>query len=367
MRSVTITVALLASTASAAPVRELGAVVAAHARDAGDVIVTESQVRRSDGTLVRVVQLGGVVDGIAEVYSHQPAPLVRGDVVDLATLQVVSTAVTPGTAQYGIVHTASSKLPVWRASACNQVHFGASITDAQAQVIEAAFDAWSAAAAGCGPLVLARGPERLRAVADGLDSIHVLTDRWCRPATETEPELCYSPDATGITRLRFVDDPFAADDGRIIEADVLLNAVNYRLDVVDPARATTAIDLPSVVTHELGHLLGISHSCGTGGEAWPLDHAGNAVPDCEGLAPTSPAALSTMFYKLGAGEIAQRSLEPVDRVAACSLARGTECTIDVTGGTGCSSSRPSSLGIALVLLAIGSQVSPSRRRRRSLP
>ena len=297
--------------------------------------------------MMRAVMI--VTDGVAEVWSHLPA---SGE------------AVTPGTAQYGVVHTASSKRPVWRASACGQVHYGPSISDAQAAVIDSALAAWTAAADGCGPLSLARGSERPGPVADGLDSIHILTGRWCRPATATEPELCFDPNATGVTRLRFVDDPFADDDGRIIEADIFLNGVNYQLAVVDPARASTAIDLPSVVTHELGHLLGLSHSCATETEAWPIDHAGNAVPACEGLGSTSPAAGSTMFYRLAPGETGQRTLEAVDRVAACSLARGTACEIDVTGGTGCSTSRPS-FGIALALLALRrrSQVSPSRARR----
>jgi hypothetical protein len=61
-----------------------------------------------------------------------------------------------------------------------------------------------------------------------------------------------SEDALGITRLRF--DP---DNGELWDADIEINAVDGDFSVGTPV---TAVDLDSVLTHEAGHALGLSHT-----------------------------------------------------------------------------------------------------------
>lgn len=61
-----------------------------------------------------------------------------------------------------------------------------------------------------------------------------------------------SEDALGITRLRF--DP---DTGELWDADIEINAVDGDFSVGNPV---TAVDLDSVLTHEAGHALGLSHT-----------------------------------------------------------------------------------------------------------
>jgi len=66
-----------------------------------------------------------------------------------------------------------------------------------------------------------------------------------------------SPDELGFTRLNF-----DLDSGALYDADIELNAVSAKLSV-GRMPSPDEIDLDSVVTHEVGHLLGLNHSTET--------------------------------------------------------------------------------------------------------
>ena len=53
--------------------------------------------------------------------------------------------------------------------------------------------------------------------------------------------------------------------GTISEADILLNGEHFVFD----GGADGAFDTRTVVLHEAGHLLGLDHSCGVAGGAYP--------------------------------------------------------------------------------------------------
>lgn len=81
---------------------------------------------------------------------------------------------------------------------------------------------------------------------------------------------------------------FDVDTGAILDADI---EVNHAYNEFTTGDTDVVYDLPSVLTHELGHLLGLDHS---------------------------PDALATMNaqYELGTTDL--RSLEPDDLAAACA-------------------------------------------------
>ena len=121
---------------------------------------------------------------------------------------------------------------------------------------------------------------------------------------------------------------------RIVEADIHLNARDFKFTI---GAAPPAIDLQAILTHELGHVLGIGHSEGT---------------------------RATMNAGLLSG-IAARSLEKDDLDAVCALypgATGRGCTAtDCPPGFACvgfSCERPTELAVN------GAGCAPSSEPRR---
>ncbi len=345
-------VALVAAVAPAALARSRtvdGTVAATRAAWAGDTIVTTSDVREATGTVTTVVQLGGVVDGIGMTFSHQPPVLQPGDRVSVDALDsgqlaavrplaagaASSSQAVAGHAVYGLQRTSSSRTALWRDTGCLHLVYDTSTIPASAvPVIDAAFQTWQTATASCGGLEMDRSLEHgVPAAVDGINSIHLRSDRWCRPATASSPELCYAADAAAVTRLVFVDDPSSADDGKILEADIDLDAVNFVLLAPGAAPPTTgkpALYLQAVATHEAGHLLGLAHSCGTDTGAWPTDRTGAAVPSCDD--PSAAAQAATMFIAVGPLDDGPSTLAPADITGGCAIASEVACVAEVSGG-----------------------------------
>lgn len=132
---------------------------------------------------------------------------------------------------------------------------------------------------------------------------------WGRPATETRSKVPFDSSAAGLTTVSWLnkpDDPGL--DGRLVDADIDLNAVHFRF--VDAAQTASFVstdnrrlaDLRWVMTHELGHVLGLDHTCSLDPLAatCETDQRGNKVPSCEQvdvLRPTTPA-MQTAFEAL---------------------------------------------------------------------
>jgi hypothetical protein len=139
---------------------------------------------------------------------------------------------------------------------------------------------------------------------DGQSVVVWLTDRWGAPDGPSSFAY-YSPDAVALTTAFFVDDSSRPDDGRIVEADVELNAVNFQFAVVpDDAGATRlpdcVMDLRNTLVHELGHVLGLDHD--------PSHPEASMYPDeqCREISKRSPAADDIAgvcaIYPIGSGD-----------------------------------------------------------------
>src|SRR5882724_9221514 len=119
----------------------------------------------------------------------------------------------------------------------------------------------------------------------------------------------YAAEALAITSV-FVN----KSNGRIVDGDIEVNAQIFvwtDLDV-DPAGKGKQ-DLQNALTHEMGHLLGLDHTCFTPGPPGdpPLDNNGKAIPICDNSAPAAVQA-TTMFASALPGDTGKRTLAPDD-------------------------------------------------------
>ena len=93
-----------------------------------------------------------------------------------------------------------------------------------------------------------------------------------------------------------------------------------------PARQGTSIaDLENTLTHELGHLQGLDHTCADSATpANEVDENGNPPPACNNLSMLTPAELNkireaTMYNSAMPGETKKRSPEADDVAGICAI------------------------------------------------
>ncbi len=144
--------------------------------------------------------------------------------------------------------------------------------------------------------------------------------------------MCYSAQAAAITTI------FYQADGTIVDADVELNQCNFTF-VWLPSNTvardmgcgmpeqTMNSDLENTLTHELGHLQGLDHTCWDHVTATaPLDDMGNPIPDCSDvLSHNVPAdeyqriVQATMFNFASPGETIKRMPKTDDVNGICGI------------------------------------------------
>jgi hypothetical protein len=144
---------------------------------------------------------------------------------------------------------------------------------------------------------------------DGANTVGFRQDGWC---SRTDSTICYDPAALALTTVSA-----RTSTGEIIDADVEINAFNFTWADLAAGPAGGARDLQSAVTHEIGHLIGLDHTCyldASGGI--PLDQNGAPIPDCA----NAPLAVreTTMFPTLGM-DIGPRTLAPDDQQGICAI------------------------------------------------
>jgi hypothetical protein len=165
----------------------------------------------------------------------------------------------------------------------------------------------------CMSLSLERTSTNLPARArDGRSTVQIIRSGWS--------SLGFSPDRGAATDVRLTQ----SDEGQyaIVEADIYLNFEHHEFVFGHPR--DNELDAQAVLTHELGHVLGLLHPC--------EEHADSVAPLCE---PGS-AALESALYPIYLGEQA-RMLSDDDRRGACALyARATPCAAGCAEGEVCS-------------------------------
>jgi hypothetical protein len=224
----------------------------------------------------------------------------------------------------------------------------------------------------------------LEAHLDGANILKFRTDRWCHPNDEQQQNVCYSSAAAGITTVFFIQDG-SEHAGTILDADIELNDINFTFAILptttQPRNGTQLADLENTLTHELGHVQGLDHTCkDMATPAQEVDENGDPPPPCDQLfllplAEQQKIKLATMYNYAQPGETIKRTPE-ADDVAGIANAyppgndpnscKLTDLNAFMTRG--CSvgaigAAPPRSLG-AIALLVAATVALATRRRRR---
>jgi hypothetical protein len=193
-------------------------------------------------------------------------------------------------------------------------------------IVKKSTDNW---AGSCSYLTFTHdAPAEQEAKYDGVNVVRFRRDRWS-PGGDAG-KMAYSPVAAAITSVFMINDN-DPKDGLILDADIELNEINFTFanitDVTNLPMArtnTTIADLENTLTHELGHLMGLSHTCRDQASfANDLDENGNVPPQCDALMSVSVAdrtkiTTATMYNFADAGEIKKRTPTADDLAGICN-------------------------------------------------
>ena len=130
---------------------------------------------------------------------------------------------------------------------------------ALAESLRSAADAWSAtcSAVDVPSFWFVDGDWRVPIRRDGQNVVRIQSGNWC-PVGASDERDCYARERAAITHLHPGRTSIATGErpGAIREADVEINSVDYRWETGHEQQKLT-----SILVHELGHVLGLEHSC----------------------------------------------------------------------------------------------------------
>lgn len=180
------------------------------------------------------------------------------------------------------------------------------------------------------------------------------------------PNSAYDSSALAITSV------FAnKSNGQIRDADIEVNALNFLWADLDlnPTEHGKQ-DLQNALTHEMGHLIGLDHTCYVSGVP-PLDDKGVPIPSCDD-APADVQA-TTMFASAVPGDVGKRTLAPDEKQAICDMYPLVDdpriyptTSTPPPESSGCAvASGGRDHGALALLAALGAFVAATRRRARS--
>ncbi len=312
-------------------------------------IVTESVIEKRDGSRVTVHQLGGSSGGIGMRVLHGPVVLNLGDQVVLDTKakrspsgrvlqqvqQVLSLRAADAEAlksegaidNQEFVRTANSTgADIYWKSGCAflsvAVEGSTQISgDREFVIVDEVIAHWVQETRSCSTFdIVNEGTEDREVGLDGINLIKFREEFWCRPASGNDPQECYDQAAAGLTTLFFIDDAGSGRNGEIIDADIEFNGVQFAFaaDGTTSGTQDCEADFANTLTHELGHFVGLDHTCWTNGPRL-LDDEGKEVPSCSGNGLGPKVIDATMYNFQSCGETLKTTLTADDVAGFCSM------------------------------------------------
>ena len=208
-------------------------------------------------------------------------------------------------------------------------------------------DAWSVVSEPCTYLDImvdyATGPTPRANPRDLQSMIIYRTMNWCKLLSNgsCDTTMYYDPAALALTTVSA-----RMSSGQITDADIEVNAVQFMWgDLVTNPPTSGGMqvhDLRNAMTHEMGHLIGLDHTCFLPGSDMPRpnDDMGQPIPDCN--VASQDVIETTMFPSADSGDVDKRSLAPDDQRAVCEIYPAADdpnvCTpvvVDDDGGCDC--------------------------------
>jgi hypothetical protein len=238
-------------------------------------------------------------------------------------------------------------------------------------VLQRAVDRWMSLTCEGPTLVVGEPAAGTRARYDSVNRVIYRHDSWDNEfrCNKTEPTV-YDPSAIALTTLCY-----GTQSGEIYDADIEINGIDQPMGVCtdagvctsDDPEASDIYDLESVLTHELGHFIGLDHTCWTpnGSSTRPVDHEGVPVALC---GPDNGVEIleATMYPKANSNDVSLRTLLADDQEGFCGIYAGNNWRDDESG-CGCrvggAAGPDLGGGIALVIGLLG-LVAVTRRSRR---
>jgi len=239
--------------------------------------------------------------------------------------------------------------------------------------VDAAATTWSNGGDACTYLQISvsssTGPTP-HANNDGANNVIFRSANWCKLMANgaCDPAVPYDPAALALTSVSA-----STSTGTIRDADIEVNATQFSwADLVTHSELRGGgqpfHDLQNAVTHEMGHLIGLDHTCYLQPPA-PLDNNGIPIPDCQDASPDVLA--TTMFPSANPGDIDKRTLAPDDQQAVCDIYPADQdpmVCMPMAKSSGCSwataGARGSGAVLSLVVVGMALVLAARTRKRR---
>jgi MYXO-CTERM domain-containing protein len=196
------------------------------------------------------------------------------------------------------------------------------------------------------------------------------TGTWCKLQDNgtCDPAGLYDPAALAITTVSA-----RMSSGQITDADIEVNARHFQwgdLVASPPTGGMQVHDLRNALTHEMGHLIGLDHTCfpDTSTADHPVDQTGTPIPFCSQV--SAEVMATTLFPSADSGDVEKRSLAPDDQQAVCDIypAANDPSVCEPPqplddGGCDCRAAGPAPASARAVLASIALALLWRRRRR----